>query len=88
MANVVVEMIKENISAFVEEPGVVVSFEVAKDTHIRVSITEKGELYLNASWGTLFIRPDHGNTCYISALPLGTHLESRQENIRENDDSD
>jgi hypothetical protein len=70
------EMKKGEIEATVEEPNVVVSFKVAENAYIRASITPYGELYLNGSWGTLFIRPDSANTCFVSILPIGVHLES------------
>ena len=71
------EMIKGEIEASVELPNVVISFKLAENCFIRASITEAGELYLNANWGTIFIRPDSANTCFVSALPPETHLTSQ-----------
>ena len=86
MDKVLVEMTQENINAIVKQPDVVVLFEVAEDSHIRVSITPEGELYLNADWCTIFIRPDSANTCFVTALPLGTHLKSKASRIMETDE--
>ena len=67
---------KDHITALVELPNVVISFKLAENTFIRASITPDGELYLNASWGTLLIKPDSANTCFVSILSSGERLES------------
>lgn len=72
----IIKMEKGGIEAIVVEPNAVVSFQVADNAFIRVSITPDGELYLNGSWGAIFIRPDSANTCFVSMLPIGTHIES------------
>lgn len=80
------EMKKGEIEASVELPNVVISFKVAENCFIRASITPDGELYLNANWGTIFIRPDSANTCFVSALPLGTHLTSQYSRLEGEED--
>ncbi len=73
----IIKIQKGGIEAVVIEPNLVVSFRVAENAFIRVSITPDGQLYINGSWGSLFIRPDSGNSCFVSMLPIGAYLESQ-----------
>lgn len=59
------------LEATVELPNAVVAFKVAENAYIRASITPDGELYLDGSWGTIFIRPDSANTCFVSIVAEG-----------------